>query len=67
MLAMKSKVDINTLKRYGGMALMVVGAILLLVCRLAGWQSNIELLIGLALMVLGFVLHVRQQKSGEKY
>jgi len=64
---MKSKVDINTLKRYGGMALMVVGAILLLVCRLAGWQSNIELLIGLALMVLGFVLHVRQQKSGEKY
>jgi membrane-bound ClpP family serine protease len=67
MLAMKSKVGINTLKRYGGMALMVVGAILLLVCRLAGWQSNIELLIGLALMVLGFVLHVRQQKSGEKY
>jgi len=46
---------------------MIVGAILLLVFRLAGWQSNAELLIGLALMILGFVLHVRQQKSGEKY
>ena len=64
---MKDKIDITTLKRYGGMALMVVGAILLLVCRLVGWQTNAELLIGLVFMVLGFVLHVRQQKSGEKY
>jgi len=64
---MKSKVNINTLIPYVGMALMIVGAILLLVFRLAGWQSNAELLIGLALMILGFVLHVRQQKSGEKY
>ena len=50
-----------------GLALMMVGAILLLVCYLAKWQSNTELLIGLALIVLGFVWHIRQQKRGEKY
>ncbi len=46
---------------------MTVGALLLLVCKLAGWQTNAELLIGLVLIILGFILHVWQQKRGEKY
>ncbi len=52
---------------YLGLALMTIGAILLIVCRLVGWQSNAELLIGLILIVVGFVWHVLQQKRGEKY
>ena len=53
--------------KYLGIALMILGVVLLAVCKLAGWQSNIELLIGLVLTLLGFIFHVRQQKSGEKY
>jgi hypothetical protein len=49
------------------MALMFIGAILLIVCKLADWQSNVELLVGLALVVLGYVLHIWLQKLGEKY
>jgi len=54
-------------KRHIGMALMFIGAILLIVCKLADWQSNVELLVGLALVVLGYVLHIWLQKLGEKY
>ena len=50
-----------------GLALMMVGAILLVVCYVAKCESNAELLIGLALIVLGFAWHIRQQKKGEKY
>ena len=57
----------QTLKRFWGVALMAIGALLLLVCRLAGWQSNTELLIGLILIIFGFIGHVRSQKTGEKY
>ncbi len=57
----------NILKLYGGLALIVFGAILLVVCYLARCESNAELLIGLLLIVLGFILHIRLQKSGEKY
>ena len=57
----------QTLKRFWGVALMAIGALLLLVCRQAGWQSNTELLIGLILIIFGFVGHVRSQKMGEKY
>ena len=53
--------------KWMGLALMTIGAILLIVCRLVGWQSNAELLIGLILIVVGFVWHVLQQKRGEKY
>ena len=62
MIAFKS-----VLITYLGLALMTIGAILLIVCRLVGWQSNAELLIGLILIVVGFVWHVLQQKRGEKY
>jgi hypothetical protein len=57
----------QTLKRFWGVALMAIGALLLLVCQLAGWQSNTELLIGLILIIFGFIGHVRSQKTGEKY
>jgi len=50
-----------------GLALMGIGAILLLVCYLAHCESNTELLIGLMFIVLGFILHIWQQKKGEKY
>ena len=55
------------LKPYYGVALMVVGALLLLICRLAHCQSNTELLISLLLVLGGFVFHVKQLKSKEKY
>jgi hypothetical protein len=57
----------TALKRYGGMALMSVGAMLLMVCKLAGWQSNGELITGLLLVVLGYMLHLWLQKRGQKY
>ena len=57
----------NVLKQYGGQALMAIGALLLIVCRIAGWQSNAELLTGLILVVLGYILYLWLQKYGEKY
>ena len=53
--------------KYLGMALMAVGAMLLVVCKLAGWQSNGELITGLLLVVLGYILHLWLQKQGQKY
>ena len=50
-----------------GLALVLAGAILLIVCKLAEWQSNAELLIGLVLVVSGYFLHVWLQKRGQKY
>ena len=57
----------NTIKRYGGQALMAIGALLLMVCRMAGWQSNAELIVGLILVVLGYIAFLWLQKHGEKY
>ena len=57
----------NMLNQYGGLALIFIGAILLIVCKVAGWQSNTELLTGLLLVVAGYFLHIWQQKHGEKY
>jgi len=46
----------------------MAGAILLIVGYLAGWtSSNLVLLTGLIIIILGVFLHVRQQKNGEKY
>ena len=52
---------------YAGVALMVIGALLLLLCYLLHIQSNPELLTGLALIIFGAVVHVWLQKKGEKY
>ena len=49
------------------MALIFIGVLLLIICKLAGWQSNAELLIGLVLVVSGYFLHVWLQKRGQKY
>jgi hypothetical protein len=53
----------QTLKPYLGLALIVIGALLLVVCYAVQWQSNAELLTGLALIVAGYFLHIRGLKS----
>ena len=56
------------IKQYLGMALIVIGALLLGIGFIAGWTSNnFVLLGGLLMIILGVVLHVKQQKEGEKY
>ncbi len=56
------------IKAYFGVALVFAGALLLLVSYLTGLtRYNLVLLTGLIFIVLGAVLHVRQQKRGEKY
>lgn len=56
------------LRQYLGVALIVVGALLLIVSYLAGWtNSNLILLIGLIIIIFGVTQYVRQQKSSEKY
>ena len=54
-------------KQYLGLALILIGAILLVVCRLAGWQSNTQLIISLSIIILGYFLHLWLQKRGQKY
>ena len=57
-----------TIKQYMGIALVVAGALLLMVSYLTGWSSsNLVLLIGLIIIILGVVWHVKYIKSGEKY
>ena len=57
-----------TMKQYIGIALVVAGALLLIVSYIAGWtSSNIVLLTGLIIIILGVVWHVKRIKSAEKY
>ena len=56
------------MRSYIGVALILVGALLLIVGYIAGWtSSNLVLLTGLIIIVLGAVLHIKQQKKSEKY
>ena len=56
------------MKQLIGVALVLAGALLLAIAWLAGWtSSDLVLLSGLLLIILGTIVHVRQQKSGEKY
>ena len=56
---------INT---YLGVALVLTGALLLIVSYIAGFtRYNLVLLTGLIIIILGAVLHVRHQKKGDKY
>ena len=58
----------NRLKRLIGVALVIIGALFLIVAYLAGWTgSNIVLLTGLIFIIIGIILHVQLTKSGEKY
>ena len=53
---------------YIGLALVLAGAILLIVSYLAGWtSSNLVLLCGLFMILFGIFFHARQQKKREKY
>ena len=50
------------------MALITIGAILLAISYIFGWtSSNLVLLLGLALIVFGIILHVKSAKLGDKY
>ena len=56
------------IKTFIGRALVVTGALLLIIAYLAGWtSSNIVLLFALIIMFIGLILHVKFAKSGEKY
>ena len=51
-----------------GLALVLTGAILLIVSYILGWTtSNLVLLGGLFIIIIGVWLHVKMQKIGEKY
>ena len=57
-----------TIKPYMGVALVLAGALLLVVSYVAGWtSSNLVLLGGLIVVISGVILHVRLAKAGEKY
>ena len=56
------------IKTFIGRALVLTGALLLIIAYLAGWTaSNLVLLLGLIIIVIGLILHVKYAKSGEKY
>jgi len=57
----------TSLKPYWGVALIVVGAILLLLEYLETITGNMLLLTGLTLIIIGIVAHVMVQKYGGKY
>ena len=58
----------NRLRQLTGVALVMAGALLLIIAFWAGWtSSNLVLLTGLITIILGIILHVRQAKTGEKY
>jgi membrane-bound ClpP family serine protease len=68
MMSKPGMVKRGIIKAYLGVALVFAGALLLLVSYLTGLtRYNLVLLTGLIFIVLGAVLHVRQQKRGEKY
>ena len=57
-----------TLKPYMGVALVLIGALLLIASYVAGWtSSNLVLLGGLLIVILGVIMHVRLTKAGQKY
>jgi hypothetical protein len=48
-------------------ALVCIGALLLIGCYVVHIEANFELFLGLGLIVFGAALHVRALKKGEKY
>ena len=55
-------------KQLIGVALVIAGALFLIVAFLADWtSSNLVLLLGLFIMFVGLILHVKYANSGEKY
>ncbi len=57
----------NIVKRYGGLALIVIGAILFLLEYLKWLSGNWVLLAGLFCIIAGISTHILLQKRGGKY
>ena len=58
----------NRLKQLIGVALVMAGALFLIVAYLVGWtSSNLVLLSALFVIIIGVILYVKLAKSGEKY
>ena len=58
----------NRLKQLIGVALVIIGALFLIVAYLVGWtSSNLVLLSALLVIRIGIILHVKLTKSSEKY
>ena len=57
----------NIIKLYGGLALVVIGAILLFMEYLKWLSGNWVLLLGLFMIVGGVGMHVFMQKRDGKY
>ena len=58
----------NSIRQLTGVALVIIGALFLIVAYLAGWtSSNLVLLSALFIIVIGVILHVKLAKSGGKY
>ena len=58
----------NSIRQLIGVALVIIGALFLIVAYLVGWtSSNIVLLIPLIIIITGVIMHVKLAKSGEKY
>ena len=58
----------NNIRQLTGVALVIIGALFLILAYLVGWtSSNIVLLIGLIIIIIGIIMHVKLAKSGEKY
>ncbi|MBQ8155841.1 MAG: hypothetical protein IJ742_01660 [Prevotella sp.] len=58
----------NSIRQLTGVALVIIGALFLIIAYLAGWtSSNIVLLIGLIIIIIGIIMHVKLTKSGGKY
>ena len=58
----------NSIRQLTGVALVIIGALFLIIAYLGGWtSSNIVLLIGLIIIIIDIIMHVKLAKSGEKY
>ncbi len=56
------------LRQLTGVALVIIGALFLIVAYLVGWtSSNIVLITGLIIILIGIAVHVKLAKTGEKY
>ncbi|MBR5748091.1 MAG: hypothetical protein IKY01_04805 [Prevotella sp.] len=56
------------MSKWIGVALVMAGALFLIIAYLAAWtSSNLALLLGLLVIFAGLILHVKYAKSGEKY
>jgi len=58
----------NSIRQLTGVALVIIGALFLIMAYMAGWtSSNIVLLIALIIIIIGVIMHVKFAKSDEKY